>query len=839
MPPVLFTMPKKQKRPIAAAPDPDDDDDSSIASDDAFDSEDERRYGSFFEERDRAKAEGGDMDEDSEDESDDDDSDVEDVEENEVADEDESDDEDDDDDDSESDAEDEEGDGGDYMLSLLDKIDDKKRSHKDEDPSHGIATHTKESEFAASVLKKGDLTLDALMGSIQDTAGYGKVQKQLKHVAHGEATSAPVARIISERIQRKIDYEEQCKEVSQWMTAVQQNRQAETLDFRPKQRLQVTQQGLVDGFVPTTDFEKQIHAALQKAGQEDEETVLKRERDRLQDDLDANEITMDEYKKRRSDLAQMRALMFYHEQKRHHINKIKSKKYRRIRKRQRERLQGDEAELDADALKEQEEVERIKERASLAHKNTSKWAKRVLKRGNKVDVNTRKALSESLRRGDDLLKRMKSTRGGDESSDSESEDLVASAKAVLANMDDDNDVVPSGKGNALFQMAFMQKGIEKQKARAREEARELLKELEAEERDSSSDAEEQGADLAPVKKIRMSSKAEMKNVLRESELVVASLKLGQKHQVAVSGHIDIGMDENRTVPAGKVEGAKNTTLSEHSVTLDQLEVVADVSSSSRKQDAPKRPAATQSRLVADADEVNPWLADQTDNVTNKKATKKMGNALRGMVDVESAVDLLEAAPTRATTIAAATATVDNSTSKAITSLSQGELVRRAFASVADLEEDDFQKEKVRVAEQEDPTRKQLQASAKLAASKGWGSWTGAGAPPPKPPRTMPKRLQPPEKTLGKRARADEKKPNVILSEKRMKRLANNYMLAAVPYPFTSREEYEKAMSGSLGKEFNVTGAFKEMTRPAVMTRPGKVIQPISKTVKVRRSAAKF
>lgn len=33
----------------------------------------------------------------------------------------------------------------------------------------------------------------------------------------------------------------------------------------------------------------------------------------------------------------MRALMFYEEQKRHRINKIKSKKYRKIQKRKRER----------------------------------------------------------------------------------------------------------------------------------------------------------------------------------------------------------------------------------------------------------------------------------------------------------------------------------------------------------------------------------------------------------------------------------------------------------------------------------------------------------------------
>lgn len=44
-----------------------------------------------------------------------------------------------------------------------------------------------------------------------------------------------------------------------------------------------------------------------------------------------------EYKKRHGELAKMRALMFYEEQKRHRINKIKSKKYRKIQKRKRER----------------------------------------------------------------------------------------------------------------------------------------------------------------------------------------------------------------------------------------------------------------------------------------------------------------------------------------------------------------------------------------------------------------------------------------------------------------------------------------------------------------------
>ncbi|MEM7072906.1 MAG: hypothetical protein AAF418_04990, partial [Pseudomonadota bacterium] len=69
-------------------------------------------------------------------------------------------------------------------------------------------------------------------------------------------------------------------------------------------------------------------------------------------------------------------------------------------------------------LAEKDEYDRMKERMTLAHKNTSKWAKRILKRGKNVDADTRKALSAQLKRGDDLLHKMK--HGGDDGDSDES-----------------------------------------------------------------------------------------------------------------------------------------------------------------------------------------------------------------------------------------------------------------------------------------------------------------------------------------------------------------------------------------------------------------------------------
>jgi U3 small nucleolar RNA-associated protein 14 len=831
---------KKQQEPVD--PPSDDSEDEEISEDEAFNSDDERKYGSFFEQF----GKGGGGDDDSEEEGSSEGSD-------------------DDDDDGGGKAsggdDEEDGDGGQYMLDLLDKMDGSDDKKNDSGPrSSGIASHVKESEFSSSVVPTAGLTLDSLMEGIEDTKGFGVVQKTMRKVAEGQATSAPLARTVSARAQRKVHYEDQSSEVSRWIEAVQTNRQAETLDFRPKERLEMTQDALVDNFVPTTDFEKQVHAALNQAGHQDEEAMLKAEEAALQDDLGTNQITMEEYKSRRGQLAKMRALMFYHEQKRHHMKKIKSKKYRRIRKKQ--RLRQKEADVEAQVdddpdlareLEEKEEVDRMQERMTLAHKNTSKWAKRILKRGKNVDVDTRKALSAQLQRGDDLMQRMKTTRAGeDDDDDSGDENLVEAARKVLADTENNDD--DPKQGNGLFQLAFMQKGIAKQREKAKEEARELLMELEANEiaggnyDDDEDDSEKD--EPKRKKKEKHASKAEMKDLLNDGELVASSLRFGKSNAIAVDGGIDIDLgptennDDNRKSKGNAGAGSR----SEHSATF----AVSSGKTDSDHVYAPEKKASSLSAQKASkasttptpTDSSNPWLttgaSEKTETPTKRRGVPRVSKT--GIVDVQGAVDLLDG-PTDDAGDRKAGELSKNETGipeKKITMLTQEELVRKAFVAPSEKEVDeDFAKEKEGMEEhEEDPTRKKKKEKA-MSSVSGWGSWTGKGAPKPKPPRKLPKHLQAPEKKLAKRKREDAKRPNVIVSEKRVKKLADNYMVAQVPHPFTSREEYERAMAGGVGREWNVTTSFKDMTRPEVMTRSGKIIQPLSKRVKQTRTPAKF
>lgn len=138
-------------------------------------------------------------------------------------------------------------------------------------------------------------------------------------------------------------------------------------------------------------------------------------------------------------------------------------------------------------------------------------------------------------------------------------------------------------------------------------------------------------------------------------------------------------------------------------------------------------------------------------------------------------------------------------------------------------------------DRDDPTRQKKEDKW----VSGWGSWTGAGARPPKKPRKLPPKLRAPEKKAeAAPKRKDDGMSTVIINEKRLKKTAK-FQLAEIPYPYRSRAEYEKAIAGNIGQEWNTIHGAKEMSRPAVIVRAGKIIKPIAKKAKAKRTPAKF
>jgi U3 small nucleolar RNA-associated protein 14 len=66
---------------------------------------------------------------------------------------------------------------------------------------------------------------------------------------------------------------------------------------------------------------------------------------------------------------------------------------------------------------------------------------------------------------------------------------------------------------------------------------------------------------------------------------------------------------------------------------------------------------------------------------------------------------------------------------------------------------------------------------------------------------------------------------VVITEKYDKK-ATKYTAPAAPFPFTSKEAYERSLRQPLGREYNPDVAFRDLTRPAVLKQAGVTIEPL-------------
>lgn len=75
-------------------------------------------------------------------------------------------------------------------------------------------------------------------------------------------------------------------------------------------------------------------------------------------------------------------------------------------------------------------------------------------------------------------------------------------------------------------------------------------------------------------------------------------------------------------------------------------------------------------------------------------------------------------------------------------------------------------------------------------------------------------------------RKDRKLDKVIINERRVK--ANvKYMASQLPFPFETREQYERSLRVPKGKEWTTKRTFQDATKPRVIVKQG-VIAPLRK-----------
>ncbi|EDW41598.1 GM25544 [Drosophila sechellia] len=115
------------------------------------------------------------------------------------------------------------------------------------------------------------------------------------------------------------------------------------------------------------------------------------------------------------------------------------------------------------------------------------------------------------------------------------------------------------------------------------------------------------------------------------------------------------------------------------------------------------------------------------------------------------------------------------------------------------------------------------------ALPGWGSWAGAGISKEVMERRNKRLLL---KLAAPETRRDENKDNLYINESASTH-ARQHMVSSIPFPFRSLADYEASIRAPVGRNFVPETAFRMLTRPAVITRKGQVIEPMTESELVK------
>ena len=364
----------------------------------------------------------------------------------------------------------------------------------------------------------GGLSVSTLMAAAMGGDGgdaLGGARRRLDRLANKKARpdAAPLPKIVSERVDRKAAYEATGEAVTKWQPIVKQNREKPTLTFVDQERAKMPRKKSIAAlnaeFVPENDFEREIMAKLRETNATTGRDVERAE------DLALNELTAEEVKERRARLAKMRNLLFRHELKAKRVKAIKSKTFHRHNRKTGalKILDGDGNEVDAggdddalagldgaDGAEARREYLRAQERMLLKHKNTSRWAKRAIRKGLAHLPGTKEAIAEQLRIGQELRRKIGigGERRGDGGNDDDDEGYsteassddddggngegddrrrLAKAKAATLRAIQDGEKGAEEEGG-LFALPFMARALKKKREEAEAEAKALLEEIE-------------------------------------------------------------------------------------------------------------------------------------------------------------------------------------------------------------------------------------------------------------------------------------------------------------------------------------------------------------------------
>ena len=182
-----------------------------------------------------------------------------------------------------------------------------------------------------------------------------------------------------------------------------------------------------------TDLETAIHSIMVESGLADGNGKSSEEKLREFEELQEKKLPIEEAQARRAELRKARDLMFREEARARRIKKIKSKAYRRVHRKERERAAQEERAalmavgvIDSEEEQERNDRRRAEERMGARHRE-SKWAKGMKATGRAAwDEDARSAVNELARRDDELRRRIEGKRA---TNSEDEEDATSSSES--------------------------------------------------------------------------------------------------------------------------------------------------------------------------------------------------------------------------------------------------------------------------------------------------------------------------------------------------------------------------------------------------------------------------
>ncbi|KAI9445374.1 Utp14-domain-containing protein [Lactarius indigo] len=647
--------------------------------------------------------------------------------------------------------------------------------------------------------------------------------------ARGVPLPAPLPQRTQERLDREAAYEQTKAEIDKWTDTMKQIKEAEHLSF-PLQAEPVAKTSnleLIAKFKPSTELETAVDQLLKRA-QMREEDIQKTE------ELKMNHLSTEEVASRRAEVMKTRELLFRAEAKAKRISKIKSKTYRRLRRRDKDKHRDEvnDAGEPEESLKRQ--AERAKERATLRHKSTGKWARTMRQRG-EMDADQRRDMAEMHGRGEMLRRKI---QGEPENSDSDYDDddddvddeglarLKARAFDELAKLKCEKSDPLKEKSKSVFDMKFMQDAAAREQREVNQQVDDLINEIE-------------DLDSAP-------------------------------HDDEIDGHELT--QEGPTVTLQRTGGRISLRPSSLTSILTQRPTPSDASSTTLKStDIHSFSEATPTMSPVDLQTIcvpqsqqsrsedNPWLSrnDKSSFTTLKRSEVAISRGSDSVAKAKNKLRKRQRETEDEVAKARDDAVLEITPADLLLAPSQGSRRTRARISDSNSDEDDEveeQEERLKrigtgkkynafeqkdlvtmafagdnvVEEFEETKRREIEDDAPREVDTslpGWGAWGGQGTrkAPPKP--HLIKKIA----GITPQSRADFGKAHVIISEKRDKKAAK-YMVQDLPYPYTGKAQFERSLENPLGKEWNTRTATQRATLPKVTKKMGTIIKPLEKPV---------